>query len=88
MTAARCSDDKYRPVRTVSDSTTNEILRWEPLGEQVGLNGKSYTAWVVFLSPKKSDELFSYSGCTECGAKTNVYYDVTRKRIYTEYNGH
>lgn len=72
----------------VTDAETREILRWAPIGDQVGLNGKSYPAWALFLSAKESDELFSYSGCTECGARTYVYYDVSRKQIYTEYNGH
>lgn len=72
----------------VTDEATGEILRWEPLGDRILEGGRTAPAWVLFLYPKEGDELFSYSGCTECGNRTNVYYDVTRRRIYTEHNGH
>ncbi len=72
----------------VTDAASGEVLRWEPLGTRVGERGNTYPAWTLFLAPKHGDELFSYSGCTECGDRTYGYYDVTRRRIYTEYNGH
>lgn len=74
----------------VTDAATGEILRWQPLGSFTGDDGRERPAWVLFMTPREEggDELFSFSHCTECGARTNVYYDVTRKRIYTEYNGH
>lgn len=72
----------------VTDSTTNEILRWEPTGDRSDRSGKSYPNWTLFLSEAGDDELFSYARCTECGEQTNVYYDVTRQKIYIEYNGH
>ena len=71
----------------ISDAATGEILFFAPLGTY-GSGEKSYPAWVLFLWPTSGDELFSYSGCSECGSRTRVYYDVTRKKIYTEYNGH
>lgn len=81
-------EDPRGAALLVTDSVTGEILRWDPLGNRTTSAGRSYPAWVMFLSPREGDELFSFSGCTECGAQTNVYYDVTRQRIYTEYNGH
>jgi hypothetical protein len=72
----------------VTDATTGEVLHWEPLGERV-VRGVSVPSWVLFLHSKEGDhDVFSYSGCAECGDRTYVYYDVTRRRIYTEYNGH
>lgn len=82
------SDDPRGGALLVTDQATGEILRWEPLGDRTGEDGERYPAWASFLFPSESDELFSYSSCTECGARTNVYYDVTRRKIYTEYNGH
>lgn len=73
----------------VTDAETGEILRWQPLGTFTGDDGREKPAWVLFITPREGgDELFSFSDCTECGARTNVYYDVTRRHIYTEYNGH
>lgn len=80
-------EDPRGAALLVTDNATGEILRWQPLG-QVSDGTRSYPVWVLFLYPRNDDELFSYSGCTECGDRTNVYYDVTRKRIYTEHNGH
>ncbi len=80
-----CDPDAPRGAALlVTDQTTGEILRWEPIGERIREGSKSFPAWVLFLSPRADDELFSYSGCTECDASTNVYYDVTRKKIYVE----
>jgi hypothetical protein len=81
-------EDPRGAALLVTDERSGEILRWEPLGQREDASGNSYPAWVLFINRKRGDELFSYSGCTECGAQTNVYYDVTRRRIYTEYNGH
>jgi hypothetical protein len=71
-----------------SDKVTSEILRWEPIGDTISAKGIRRPTWVMFMEPGDGEELFAYSGCTECGARTSVYYDVTRKKIYTEYNGH
>jgi hypothetical protein len=57
--------------------------------EEITSSDRPY--WFAFLrpNPDKADSmLFSYSSCLECGASTAVYFDVTRKRVYTEYNGH
>lgn len=82
------AEDPRGAALLVTDAASGEILRWEPLGPRV-VGGREAPTWVLFMSPKEGDhELFSYSHCTECGARTYVYYDVTRRRIYTEYNGH
>lgn len=83
-----CDGELKGAALLVTDAATNEILRWEPLGNHFDERGQSVPSWVMFIAPAEGDELFGYSGCTECGARTNVYYDVTRKAIYTEYNGH
>jgi hypothetical protein len=84
-----CDDgDPRGAALLVSDAASGEILRWEPFGERT-VGGASVPTWVMFISAKEGDhDLFSYSGCTECGDRTHVYYDVTRRRIYTEHNGH
>jgi hypothetical protein len=81
------TDDPRGAALLVNDSVTGEILAFQPLGSY-GEGDTSYPAWVLFLWSKEGDEIFSYSGCMECGSRTRVYYDVTRKKIYTEYNGH
>lgn len=82
------AEDPRGAALLVTDAASGEILRWEPLGERT-LGGRSIPTWVMFVSPKEGDhDLFSYSYCTECGDRTYVYYDVTRRRIYTEHNGH
>lgn len=81
-------DDPRGAALLITDAATNEIMLFQPMGDY-GEGDDTYPAWVVFLSPKEgAHELLSYSTCTECGARTYVYYDVTRRRIYTEYNGH
>ena len=83
-----CDDEDPRGAALlINDAATGEILSFQPLGSY-GEGETSHPAWVLFLWPKQGDELFSYSGCSECGSRTRVYYDVTRKKIYTEYNGH
>ena len=80
-------EDPRGAALLVTDKNSGEVRRWQVLGQNY--NGeKSYPAWVMFLHPKQGDELFSFSGCLECGDRTHVYYDVTRKSIYTEHNGH
>lgn len=67
------------------DARSNEVLMFE----EITSSEEPY--WFVFLQPntdKTDSKLFSYSPCLECGASTAVYFDVTRKRVYTEYNGH
>jgi len=71
----------------VTDAATNDILRWEPMDTRT-VEETEIPTWVLFLQVRSDDELFSYSTCLECGAQTAVYYDVTRKKVYTEYNGH
>lgn len=83
-----CDQERRGAALLVSDIATGEILRWEPMGDRTTAANTALPTWVMFLSAKDGDELFSYSSCTECGARTFVYYDVTRKAIYTEYNGH
>ena len=82
------AEDPRGAALLVSDAANGEILRWEPLGRRM-VAGRSVPSWVMFINPKEGDhDLFSYSYCTECGDRTYVYYDVTRRRIYTEHNGH
>lgn len=51
-------------------------------------NNQSAPTWALFLLAPLGDELFAYSDCSECGARTNVFYDGRRKHVYVEYNGH
>ncbi len=82
------ADDPRGAALLVTDAASGEILRWEPLGGRI-VAGRSVPSWVLFVTPKEGEhDLFSYSYCTECGDRTYVYYDVTRRRIYTEHNGH
>lgn len=82
------AEDPRGAALLVTDAASGEILRWEPLGPRM-VAGRSVPSWVLFINPKDGDhDLFSYSYCTECGDRTYVYYDVTRRRIYTEHNGH
>lgn len=85
-----CDDGPKGAALLVTDAVTGEILRWVPLGTYTDEAGREQPAWVLFVTPREDgdDALFSFSGCTECGARTYVYYDVTRRHIYTEYNGH
>jgi hypothetical protein len=87
-----CDDTENRGAALlVTDSTTSKPLLFEPMGPGE-LNGASIPIWTAFLwKPDRQTPdapLFSFSACTECGAATAVYYDVTRKKLYTEYNGH
>lgn len=81
------AEDPRGAALMVTDAVSGEILRWQILGDRYD-EEKSFPAWALFLYPRENDELFSYAGCMECGDRTLVYYDVTRKRIYTEHNGH
>jgi hypothetical protein len=84
-----CDDDEKRGAALlVSDASTNKILRWIPIGPRYVGDDKIVPTWVLFLLPPEGDELFGYSGCSECGARTDVYYDGRRQHIYVEYNGH
>ena len=84
-----CGSEEPRGAALLAtDKVTSEILRWEPIGDTIGEKGLRQPTWVMFLDSGQDGELFAYSGCTECGARTSVYYDVTRKKIYSEYNGH
>jgi hypothetical protein len=81
-------DDPRGAALLVTDKQTREILRWEPIGDSIDEKGERQPTWVMFMMAGGEEALFAYSGCTECGARTSVYYDVTRNKIYTEYNGH
>jgi hypothetical protein len=81
-------EDPRGAALLVTDIQSSEILKWLPIGNTTGEKGGSEPTWVMFMEAGQDGELFAYSGCTECGARTSVYYDVTRKRVYTEYNGH
>jgi hypothetical protein len=81
-------EDPRGAALLATDAKTSEILKWLPIGDAIGEKGATQPTWVMFMEPGEGGELFAYSGCTECGARTSVYYDVTRKKIYTEYNGH
>lgn len=87
-----CDEDENRGAAVlVTDAATSEIMLFEPMGPG-SRNGKSVPIWTAFLDkpdPRTPDApVFSFSACTECGASTAVYYDVTRKKLYKEYNGH
>jgi hypothetical protein len=85
-----CDDTENRGGAVlVTDAQTGEIMMFQRMG--VFTSNRS-PIWTAFLSsPSREDKdppLFSYSHCTECGAETHIYYDVSRKKLYTEYNGH
>jgi hypothetical protein len=85
-----CDDPENRGAAVlVTDLQSSEVMMFERMGV---FTTNSSPIWTAFLSKPERDDtdppLFSYSHCTECGAATNVYYDVTRKKLYTEYNGH
>jgi len=84
------SEDPRGAALLVTDAMTGEILRWLPMGNYTNSSGSSVPIWVMFLDAKAEggDELFSTSLCRDCGDRTNVYYDVSRKYVYTEHNGH
>lgn len=80
-----CDGDLKGAGVVTYDARSNEILMFE----EITSSERPY--WFVFLHPNadKSDSmLFSYASCLECGESTAVYFDVTRKRVYTEYNRH
>lgn len=67
------------------DSRTGEVLMFEEV------TSADRPHWFAFLQPndgEKSSRLFSYSSCLACGDRTEIYYHVTRRRIYSEYKGH
>ncbi len=87
-----CDDADNRGAAVlVTDVKTSDILLFRPMGPGER-NGASVPIWTAFLNRPEGKgpdvPLFSFSSCTECGAETAVYYDVTRKKMYTEYNGH
>jgi hypothetical protein len=41
-----------------------------------------------FLWPADGPALLGLSGCFECGDSNSLYYDVTRRKFYWEYDGH
>lgn len=83
-----CDDGPRGAALLVSDAATGEILRWQPMGNYTDRSGREVPIWVMFLDSKDGDELFSFSLCRECGDRTHVYYDVTRRHVYAEHNGH
>lgn len=85
-----CDDPENRGAAVlVTDARTNQVLLFERMG--VFTSNKS-PIWTAFLRKPEPDDpdppLLYYSHCMECGAATAVYYDVSRKKLYTEYNGH
>lgn len=83
-----CDDGPRGAALLATDAATGEILRWQPMGNYTDSAGREVPIWVMFLDAKEGDELFSTSLCRECGDRTNVYYDVTRRHVYAEHNGH
>lgn len=80
-----CDGDLKGAGVVTYDARSNKILMFEEV------TSSDQPHWFVFLKPnpdKSNSMLFSYSPCQECGESTAVYFDVTRKRVYTEYNGH
>ncbi|MGN7928640.1 hypothetical protein [Sphingopyxis sp. 22461] len=84
------ADDPRGGALLVTDIATGEILRWVPMGSYTNKSGDAVPIWVMFLDPRHEggEDLFSTSLCRDCGDRTHVYYDVTRRHIYTEHNGH
>ena len=85
-----CDDPDNRGAAVlVTNAQTSEVMMFERMGT---FSNNSNPIWTAFLLKPELDDpdpaLFSYSHCTECGATTSIYYDVTRKKLYTEYNGH
>lgn len=74
----------------VTDADTGQILRWQTFGYYDSEKDAYQPIWVVFIKPREdsSDELFSTSICLECGDATYHYYDISRKHVYFEHNGH
>ncbi|WP_132469813.1 hypothetical protein [Novosphingobium sp. ST904] len=83
-----CDDGPRGAALLVTDTMTGEILRWQPMGNYTDNAGREVPIWVMFLDPKQGEELFSTSLCRECGDRTHIYYDITRKHVYAEHNGH
>jgi len=83
-----CDDSPRGAALLVTDAATGEVLRWQPMGNSTDSAGREVPIWVMFLDAKEGDELFSTSLCRECGDRTNVYYDVARRHVYAEHNGH
>ncbi|MFZ5727207.1 MAG: hypothetical protein ACOY4C_12405 [Pseudomonadota bacterium] len=83
-------EDPRGAALLVTDVATGEILRWLPMGSYTDRHGRQVPIWVMFLDPREADgeELFSTSLCRECGDRTYIYYDITRRRVYAEHNGH
>jgi len=85
-----CDDRENRGAAVlVTDAQTSEILLFERIGVFTSNRSPIWTAFLTRPEPGAPDApLFTFSHCTECGAATAVYYDVTRKKLYTVYNGH
>jgi hypothetical protein len=83
-------EDPRGAALLVTDVATGEILRWVPMGSYTDRSGREVPIWTMFLDARTEggEELFSTSLCRDCGDRTSVYYDVTRKHVYTEHNGH
>lgn len=84
------AEDPRGAALLVTDVATGEILRWLPMGSYTDRNGRQAPIWVMFLDPRdeNGEEVFSTSLCRDCGDRTFVYYDVTRRHVYVEHNGH
>jgi hypothetical protein len=87
-----CDGDVGGAAVLVTDAQSGEIMLWQPMGSFNTSSNVTKPVVTAFLKrPEAGDKdppLFSYSSCTECGESTAVYYDVTRRKLYTVYNGH
>lgn len=88
-----CDDiDNRGAAVLVTNAQTSQIMLFKPMGTfepKPGMSKPIITAFLERPDARAPDPaLFSFSSCTECGASTAVYYDVTRRKLYTEYNGH
>lgn len=88
-----CGDTDNRGAAVlVTNAQTSEVLLFVPMGSFEPTPGVYKPILTAFLSKPEQAAidapLFTFSSCTECGAATAVYYDVTRRKLYTEYNNH
>lgn len=88
-----CDDTDNRGAAVlVADAHTSDIMLFVPMGSFEPTRGVRKPILTAFLSKPEQGAvdapLFTFSSCTECGAATAVYYDVTRRKLYTEYNNH
>lgn len=88
-----CDDTNNRGAAVlVINAQTSDIMMFQPMGSfepTKGVYKPILTAFLIRTEQGAVDPaLFAFSSCTECGAATAVYYDVARRKLYTEYNNH